>query len=71
MSLIQEGINFLNENNGALTVLINILLVSITGVYVYLKASLSKESNKTTEHSYNEYKDRKYKEETVKKNLIY
>lgn len=71
MSLIQEGINFLNENNGALTVLINILLVSITGVYVYLTASLSKASNKTIEHSYNEYKDRKYKEETVKKNLIY
>ncbi|MCK6208322.1 hypothetical protein KZX50_23090 [Bacillus infantis] len=71
MNLIQEGINFLNKNNGALTVLINIVLVSITGVYVYLTASLSKASNKTIEYSYNEYKDKKYKEETIKKNLIY
>lgn len=71
MNLIKEGINFLNENNGALSVLINIVLLSITGVYVYLTGSLSRTSNKTIEHSYNEYKDKKFKEETVKKNLIY
>ncbi|WP_134340111.1 hypothetical protein [Filobacillus milosensis] len=71
MKHIHEVMNFLNENNGAITVLINIILVSITGVYVYLTGSLSRTSNKTIEHSYNEYKDKKNKEETVKKNLIY
>lgn len=46
MKHIHEVINFLNENNGAITVLINIILVSITGVYVYLTGSLSRTSNK-------------------------
>jgi Ca2+/Na+ antiporter len=71
MSSMKEFANLLNDNTGALSVLINLLLVSITAFYVYLTGSLSKTSNKTIEHTYNEYKEKKAKDDSVKKNLIY
>ncbi|BCB40545.1 hypothetical protein BCJMU51_5463 [Bacillus cereus] len=71
MNNIKEVVNLLNENTGALSVIINFLLVTITAIYVYLTGSLTKTSNKTIEHTYSEYKEKQIKDDIVKKNLIY
>jgi Ca2+/Na+ antiporter len=68
---LEAVLELINKNTGALSVIINLLLVIITAVYVYLTGSLSKTSNKTIEHTYNEYSEKLNKEESIKKNLIY
>ncbi|MBD7965956.1 hypothetical protein [Fictibacillus norfolkensis] len=64
-------VEFFNENSGALSVIINFLLVVITFVYVILTGNLARTSNKTIEQTFNEYKENKIKDENVRKNLIY
>lgn len=71
MNGIVSLFDFLNNNTGALSVLINLTLVIVTIIYVVLTGSLSKTSNKTIEHTINEVNEKKKREETIKKNLIY
>lgn len=71
MNSIVSLFEFLNNNTGALSVLINLTLVIVTVIYVVLTGSLSRTSNKTIEHTINEVNEKKKREETIKKNLIY
>ncbi|MEK5104944.1 hypothetical protein MKX83_23665 [Cytobacillus sp. FSL M8-0252] len=71
MNSIVSLFEFLNNNTGALSVLINMTLVIVTVIYVILTGSLSKTSNKTIEHTINEVHEKKKREETIRKNLIY
>jgi hypothetical protein len=64
-------LEYLNANTGAISVLINFILVTITGIYVYLTWNLSSTSNKSIEHTFNEHKEKMLRDESVKKNLIY
>lgn len=64
-------VDFLNMNSGALSVVINLLLVIITGIYVILTGNLARTSNKTIEHTFNEYKEKKLRDKAVRSNLIY
>ncbi|TFE01486.1 hypothetical protein [Jeotgalibacillus salarius] len=71
MNSIVKLIEFLNNNTGALTVIVNITLVIVTVIYVVLTGRLSRTSDKTIDHTLNEVHEKRQREETVKKNLIY
>ncbi|AQQ55418.1 hypothetical protein [Planococcus lenghuensis] len=71
MNLVNDFISFLNINSGALAVLLNAILVSITGIYVFLTYKLAKNSNQTVQDARIDLINKKKREEAIKKNLIY
>ena len=68
--MLEGWLDFLNINSTAMSVFINVILVSVTSWYAFLTYRLTRNADKTIEYYKTEYMDKKLQEDQIKNNLL-